>query len=239
MLAFSRCADCGTGMRVLYVGQETHPGCKKTEEEVKLQEFVDAVQRGDEAAADKLEATINKPKPAKLGPSALWYASQGWPVFPLAVGDKLPAIPTAHPKGDPLRGVCKGECGKFGHGLYDATTDPAQIRKWWGEAEYNIGIPTGHAFDVIDIDGAKGYQSLLELGDDVFPPIHGKVSTVREDSGEHWYVLPTGDGNRAGVRPGIDYRGAGGYVCVPPSRVGDKQYAWIIKPSPEILRKTK
>lgn len=242
MLTYSQCADpkCAEPlMAVTWVGQQTHPNCEQTAEETKLREFVDAAQRGDEKAANALEAELSKPKPvAKLGSVALWYAKRGWPVFPLAPGSKLPGLPSAHPKGDPERGKCKGECGKLGHGLHDATTDEAQIRAWWKAVPtYGIGLATGHAFDVIDVDGPQGYQSLRELGDDILPAIHGKVSTVREGGGEHLYILATGDGNRAGFKPGLDYRGVGGYVCAPPTEVDGRRYSWIVQPSPEILGK--
>jgi hypothetical protein len=46
--------------------------------------------------------------------------------------------------------------------------------------------------------------------------------------GRHLYVAPSGDGNAANFRPGLDYRGAGGYVVAPPS-IGPngKRYDWI------------
>ena len=56
--------------------------------------------------------------------------ASGWPCFPLRAGTKIPAIPSAHPVGDPKRGICKGECGNPGHGVLDATTkipDGAQV----------------------------------------------------------------------------------------------------------------
>lgn len=243
MRSFSTCADpkCSSPLlQVTWVGQLTHPSCSQTDEELKLRAFVDAAQRGDDKAANKLEAELNKPAPVvSMGSAALWYASIGWRVFPCAVGDKLPAIPSAHPKGDPLRNVCKGECGKLGHGLYDATTDERQIREWWGAAEYNIGIRTGLKFDVVDQDGPLGVRSLAEMDD--LPDVHGKVSTTREDGGMHLYILPTGKGckakfdRREGFDGGLDFRGQGGYVIAPPSRIGNKRYSWVTKPSPEIM----
>ena len=260
MKLFSTCADprCPEPlMRVTWVGQSTHPTCQQTAEEIKLREFVDAAQRGDEEAANELERQLNAPKaPPSMGSAALWYAKVAkWPVFPLFSPEqaerlarrrgvpvnkvaKLPALPSAHPDGDPIKGVCKGECGKLGHGLYDATTDERQVREWWNaDPNYGIGVATGHAFDVIDIDGKTGYRSIMELGDDVFPPIHGKVHTTREDCGEHWYIPATGDGNRANVKPGLDYRGRGGYVCVPPTTIDGRRYSWVVQPSPEIYGK--
>ena len=66
-----------------------------------------------------------------IGAVALRYAALGLPSFPLAPGRKEPAIPAAHPAGDP---VCRGECGRLGHGFHDATTNPAVITgpDFWG-----------------------------------------------------------------------------------------------------------
>jgi hypothetical protein len=205
-------------MRVLWVGQATHPTCQQTSEEVKLREFVDAAQRGDEKAANELERQLNAPrKSPALGSMALWYANVAkWPVFPCLPGEKRPA--------------CK-------NGFRDATRDPEKIRAWWGSnPNFNIGIPTGpDTFDCIDVDGPAGVQSLAELGDDVIPEVHGKVSTPR---GLHILVRGTNDGNRVNIRPGLDYRSAGGFVIGGGSVVNGRRYEWIVKPSPEIYGKT-
>jgi Bifunctional DNA primase/polymerase, N-terminal len=66
------------------------------------------------------------PSPGELRGAALEYAARGVPVLPLS--GKLPRIPAAHTPGDPLYGQCKGQCGREGHGVHDATTDPDQVR---------------------------------------------------------------------------------------------------------------
>lgn len=215
---YTTCASCREILATTYVGQETHPTCPSTETEKLARQFVEAIQREDLPEAERLEKALAQPAPPNLGKSALWYAQQGWPVFPLAPNSKQPLIPKRN----------------GGQGLHDATTDVDQVRQWWTQfPEANIGLPTGIAFDVIDIDGPEGVRSLAELGDDVLPDIHGKVSSPR---GFHLYVKKTGDGNRAGVRLGIDYRGVGGYVCAPPSQLDLKRWTWVTKPSPEILK---
>ncbi len=231
MLTYSTCQSCGELLKVIFYGQLTHPGCKQVDEELLARAYCDAIQRGDAKEAERLERELNKPvKLPALGPVALWYAKQGWPVFPLRSVDS----PCRNNRRDKCAIVC--QCPKSPatqHGLKDATTDLVQIKQWWtANPNYNIGLPTGIRFDVVDIDGPEGARSLAELGEDALPEVHGQVSTPR---GAHFYVLPTGDGNRAGVRTGIDYRGVGGYVCAPPSRIGDKHYSWSIKPSPEII----
>jgi hypothetical protein len=51
---------------------------------------------------------------------------------------------------------------------------------------------------------------------------------VQTGHGFHWYVKPTGVGNRAGVLPGVDFRGRGGYVLGPPSvHPKGHRYRWI------------
>jgi hypothetical protein len=153
--------------------------------------------------------------------AALDYAWRGIPVFPLAVRGKLPAIPAAHPNGDPQRGVCHGECGRQGHGLYDATSDPAQVRRWWTERPYaNLGVPCGPASGwlVVDLDGAEAEAVWMRLEE-----LHGPAPTLtsRTGRGRHLvYEWPEGCeiGNTSGrLGPHVDTRGIGGYVCVPPS----------------------
>lgn len=141
--------------------------------------------------------------------SALWYADQGIPVFPLRPGDKRP-MPGSH-------------------GFKDATCDPDQIRRWWGRVPTaNIGAATGHLFDVIDADTKDALPGALELVGIHQLWIIGIVETPR---GWHVLVPPTGSGNTThlGGMP-IDYRGAGGYVVAPPSTVAGTTYRWDLKP---------
>ena len=167
-------------------------------------------------------------QPGALLAAATWYAEQGLPVFPCRPADKNPAIPSAHPAGSPERATCRGQCGRHGHGLYDATTNLDQVRAWWTQwPQANIGLPTGGTYDVIDVDGPPGYRSLATLkAEDNFPPTYlGRAITPR--GGMHYYIPATGDGNATAVMPGIDYRGTGGYVIAPPSRAASgRRWEW-------------
>src|SRR5687768_7460876 len=87
----------------------------------------------------------------------------GWPVFPLVPGGKLPLLRVAHRRGYP----CRGECGRDGHGFYDATADHSRILRWWTRyPTANIGLRTGIAFDVLDIDSPAAARALEEAGND-------------------------------------------------------------------------
>lgn len=165
----------------------------------------DAIDQGDPLAIGAAQARVDElenPSPvASLAASALWYAEQGIPVFPLQPGRKQPYAGS--------------------HGLKDATTDADQIRGWWTtNPGANIGLATGHRFDVVDIDGPLGQKSRAAHWDDMFAQIDAdqlaKVLTPRP-GGMHIYVPTQGDGNSTGIVPGVDYRGRGGYVLAPPS----------------------
>lgn len=214
---FTTCQSCNEVLQVTWTGQLTHPNCQQTPAEIASRKFVDAIQRGaSEDEIRNLETAVNKiDEPPSLGSAALWYAEVAkWPVFPLRPGEKIPATR---------------------HGFKDATLDSDRIRAYWeANPMANIGIPTGpiSGFDCIDVDGPQGVQSLAELGDDVLPDIHGRVGTPR---GFHLLVEATESGNRAGIRPGLDYRSCGGYVCTVPSIVEGARYVWLMRPSPAIL----
>jgi hypothetical protein len=143
--------------------------------------------------------------------AALRYASQGIPVFPLAPRSKFPLISAAN----------------GGHGLHDATTDAARIQAWWmAHPTANIGLRTGVAFDVIDLDSEAAVDA-LESERAGRERISGPV--VATAKGFHYFVLPTGLGNRAGVLSGVDFRGRDGYVVGAPSvHPSGVRYRWII-----------
>lgn len=141
---------------------------------------------------------------ASLAGAAVWYAQRGHLVFPLRPGSKIPATP---------------------RGFKNASMNPDTIRTWWGaNPNYNIGLTTGHLFDVIDLDGEDGIRNVAQIEDTGrLPNIIGRVNTPR---GMHLYITPTGDGCATAILPGIDYRGIGGYVVAPPSRVEKGTWTW-------------
>jgi hypothetical protein len=109
-----------------------------------------------------------------------------------------------------------------------------QVDEWWTNVEHNVGIVTGAVSQlvVLDADGEAGVRALDELR---VPRETWLQRTGREDGGLQLFFRHPGPGvkisNRAGVRPGLDVRGDGGYVVAPPSlhRSG-REYAWISLP---------
>lgn len=108
------------------------------------------------------------------------------------------------------------------NGLKDATTDAQTIATWWERyPSANIGLITGDAIDVIDVDGAiPAYQQLIA---DIGAPQHvATVITGRGDGGLHIYCTPGGNktipSGKHGLPNKIEVKGAGGYVVAPPSK---------------------
>lgn len=159
---------------------------------------------------------------------ALAYADAGWPVFPCRANAKVPAFPSAHADGDPARTTCRGECGRYGHGFKDATTDPAVIRRWWSaEPARNVAIATGAPGpDVLDVDvkpdgsGWAAFNRLKAAG-----LLTGARALIRTPSGGmHAYFAGTSQPSGRLVRHFLDFKAAGGYVLAPPSVVGGRPY---------------
>lgn len=165
--------------------------------------------------------------------AALYYAAHSWPVFPLKAIGKTPLT---------------------AHGFKDATTDLDQVQQWWQTTpQANIGTPTGGRFDVIDVDGPEGFWSLAELRHIECPADCCTATTCSPDrthilghpvlavaytggGGRHILIPPTGQGNGTRIRPGVDYRGAGGYIVLPPSRHDSgRLYDWITPPTDQLL----
>lgn len=220
---FTTCRDCGTLMRVINAGESSHPCCATVQTQVESLSdlWVSETESGDSVAARETAELIEQVRELEIAAAAVQYADWNWPVFPLGERSKFPAIPK----------------DKGGNGFKDATSDTARIDKWWSRhPSHNIGLATGAMFDVVDIDvkdpakdGAASWLSLLN--EHVIPECHGVAITAT--GGMHVYVKPTGRGCFVGIRPGIDYRGRGGYVVAPASRL-HHDYRWLVEPSPII-----
>jgi len=156
-----------------------------------------------------------------LGRAALELAVWGVPVFPVFA-----------PTGPGRCSCVSADCARPGkhprvrRGVLEATRDPDQVREWWWRwPGASIGAATGSRFDVCDVDSEAGADAVRRLlaGEAAAGPM------VRTGSGGwHLYVAPTGQGNRTGFLPGVDWRGRGGYVIVPPSaHAAGEVYRWV------------
>lgn len=225
MRIHSTCSSCNELLIVSELGQQLHDSCQQTfpTGEPLVDAYLAAVHRDDHQQAEQLAAAIDADdhRDRPLMPAALLYATWGWPVFPLQPGTKVPY--------------------ERSRGFVDATTDPDVVRKWWTKApNSNIGVATGHRFDVLDVDwltkdteqpsGAQtSWPDLRDSGK--LGDVHGLATTPR--GGVHVLMEATGGGNKAGFLPGLDYRGAGGYIVAAPSRApGGRRYSWWHRPSP-------
>jgi len=160
--------------------------------------------------------------------AALAYARHGIPVLP---------VHTPVPGGGCSCG--RRECDRPGkhprlrHGLTEASTDPGRIEMWWARwPDANIGLRTGVLMDVADVDSAEGWHGLRHLLGGALPA----GPQVRTGGGGwHFWFDPLGYGNRVRLLPGVDWRGAGGYVVAPPSlHARGSPYSWVRRPGSDL-----
>jgi hypothetical protein len=131
---------------------------------------------------------------SNLRDTAIAYAERGWPVLPLVPHAKTPLV---------------------ARGLLDASIDLDTVNRWWSRwPNANIGLRTGVAFDVLDVDGDTGQASYLNLTPEGYVGF-GPIS--RTKNGYHHLFLPSQSSNRQGFLPGLDWRGTNGYIVAPPS----------------------
>jgi len=144
--------------------------------------------------------------------AALNYARKGISVFP--VNGKLPLTK---------------------HGLKDATTDQAQLLSWWEQwPDANIGMATGtpsKGHVVLDIDPRSGGNESFAALEAKYGALPETLESATGGGGRHIF-LTAPDGvtirNSAGkLGDGLDVRGNGGYVVIPPSiHETGRAYAW-------------
>jgi hypothetical protein len=145
---------------------------------------------------------------------ALHYARElNWRVFPIKPRAKQPPLTK--------------------HGFQDASQDEKQICAWWEQQpDANIGIAAGDEFWALDIDPRHGGEESRAA----LVAQHGAFAeTLRQitgGGGSQWlYQMPdqTVIKNATEVCgwKGIDVRGVGGYIVVPPSiHPSGQEYRW-------------
>jgi hypothetical protein len=148
--------------------------------------------------------------------AVLKYARHGTPTFPVDPADKSP--------------LCT-------HGFHDATANERQLRRWWQRwPNAMIGMPTGPRTRVwvldVDVDliaNIQGSHVMTRLF-----AIHGQLSntaiSITPRGGWHFFFCWDGANIRCSIGklgPGVDVRGHGGYVVLPPSERSDgAKYHW-------------
>ena len=152
---------------------------------------------------------------------AVYYANHGWHVFPCNPADKSPLVPT---------------------GFKAATADEDQIRAWWRRwPNAMIGVRMGPTSGVwaIDPDASKdgspdGVANWAELA-----ARHGGITHTHAhntpNGGQHLLFkwcdgrpVTNREGGLSGL--GINVRGEGGYIVVPPSVMVDGRAYEIAEP---------
>ncbi|WHM37664.1 bifunctional DNA primase/polymerase [Streptomyces sp. BPTC-684] len=216
-------------------------------------------------------ATIDRHASTLALAHALSVAERGLPVIPLS-RSKLPALRSPH-HDEPQPALCRGECGLPGHGVHDATTDPAAVRALFAAAPWatGYGIACGrppHHLIGIDLDTMKPVSptgtaagasvppqrepgALRPSPPSPFMPLAAdpppeSVAALQHLALRHLFTIPetvvvitpsggrhiwlTGPPDRvvpnsaSRLAPGIDVRGAGGYLVGPGSLTGNGVY---------------
>jgi len=134
------------------------------------------------------------------------------------------------------------------HGVLDASSDPELVRFWWKKhPKSGIGLATGvkSGCFAVDIDPPKG-GSIEALRQAVGGNLPDTRTHRTGSDGRHiLYKIPEDETipSRGGLLPGIDVKGEGGYIILPPSlhRSGNHYELMpgpteIMDPSPELLK---
>lgn len=159
--------------------------------------------------------------------AALEYVSRGWSVLPL------------HSLKDGRCTCGRDSCSSRGkhpqtaRGLHDATVEPDRVRKWWANwPSANVALRTGadSGLVVLDVDPKNGGEASLQSLEAEHQPLPSTVSSATGGGGRHLFFRHPGIEirNSAGkLGAGLDIRGDGGYVVVPPSsHASARSYSW-------------
>lgn len=148
---------------------------------------------------------------------ALTYLGYGWSVIPVIL------------RTDDSGKIIKRPAIKW-QAYQDRRPSEEEIRHWFGIRQYNgIGVVTGKISGLVVVDIEQG----------AFPEdsIESTLESRTISGGRHVFYRwekPVNNAVRIGGKL-IDIRGDGGFVVLPPSYLGTRNYAWLKKTAPQEL----
>ncbi|MFS8478674.1 MAG: bifunctional DNA primase/polymerase [Micromonosporaceae bacterium] len=156
---------------------------------------------------------------SRLARAAARYVIHGWDV-----------VPGAHFSGTRFRCDDLG-CPTVGchpateHWQQLATRDPSVVEAWWHRTPYAVLLPTGRAFDVIEVPALLGLWALREA-----PRSPGPVAVSA--AGRWMFLVSPGDGLRPELADQLDVilHRDGSWIAAPPTREAVGRARWQTSP---------
>lgn len=155
--------------------------------------------------------TGNSPRmPLGIDVYAAAYMAAGWRVFPV-----------------------RGKQPSTRNGVHDASLDPKAIPYWWPQGSGDgVAVATGResGFFVLDLDGDDAVQVFCRIQAEVGERLPLTITSKTARGWHAFFAMPTDRDVRnsaSKVGAGIDVRGTGGYVVLPPSpHPSGARYTW-------------
>ncbi|MEH1127489.1 bifunctional DNA primase/polymerase [Micromonospora sp. CPCC 206061] len=174
-----------------------------------------------------LQLTLDR---TRLRRAAMRYAEHGWDVTPGAcfAGERFdcarPGCPTmgCHPALERWEEAASADC--------------AQVAAWWRQQPHAVLLPTGRAFDVLEVSAHLGLRVLgaARLYAGVVGPGRGQVRgpVAVTPTGRWMFLVRPGDP----LRPELDdslvvvRHGPGSWIPAPPTRLPEGPVRWSVSP---------
>ena len=113
-------------------------------------------------------------------------------------------------------------------GVAEASTDPAQVARWWSREPFAVLLCTGGVLDVLEMPAWMGRRVAAALRATGVP-----APLAATPAGRWWFPVIAGAAMPASwlAAEGVVLHGGGSWVIAPPSECADGLVHWRVSPS--------